>query len=89
MVLGTSGADYFGLFLKSIHLADGSPRWKPTDINLIPIGSSAITVVFGTLCSLQYTLFTDYFLLIRRASLGLGIHVRFPPHPMAVDYCPR
>ncbi|KAJ2975006.1 hypothetical protein NQ176_g5759 [Zarea fungicola] len=46
MVLGTSGADYFGLFLKSIHLADGSPRWKPTDINLIPIGGSAITVVF-------------------------------------------
>lgn len=47
MVLGTSGADYFGLFLKSVYRSDGSRRWKDDEVNLIPIGGSAITVVFG------------------------------------------
>ncbi|PMB70710.1 Pantothenate transporter liz1 [Beauveria bassiana] len=47
MVLGTSGADYFGLFLKSVHTSDGARRWTTTDVNVIPIGGSAITVVFG------------------------------------------
>ncbi|KAM0742377.1 hypothetical protein ACQRIT_002554 [Beauveria bassiana] len=46
MVLGTSGADYFGLFLKSVHTSDGARRWTTTDVNVIPIGGSAITVVF-------------------------------------------
>ncbi|OAA62130.1 Major facilitator superfamily transporter [Cordyceps fumosorosea ARSEF 2679] len=38
MVLGTSGADYFGLFLKSVRRSDGSQRWTTTDVNVIPIG---------------------------------------------------
>lgn len=48
MVLGTSGYNYFGLFLKSIKNSDGSPRWTTVQVNLIPIGGSAINVVFGT-----------------------------------------
>ncbi len=52
MVLGTSGADYFGLFLKSVRTADGKLRWTTTDVNVIPIGGSAITVVFGKLLNL-------------------------------------
>ncbi len=47
MVLATSGYNYFGLFLKSIKNSDGSPRWSGPQINLIPIGGSAINVVFG------------------------------------------
>ncbi|KAK2616998.1 hypothetical protein QQS21_000087 [Conoideocrella luteorostrata] len=46
MVLGTSGYNYFGLFLKSIKNSDGSSRWLPEEVNLIPIGGSAINVVF-------------------------------------------
>ncbi|KHN94025.1 Major facilitator superfamily domain, general substrate transporter [Metarhizium album ARSEF 1941] len=47
MVLGTSGYNYFGLFLKSIRNSDGSPRWTTVQVNLIPIGGSAINVVFA------------------------------------------
>lgn len=47
MVLGTSGGDYFGLFLKSVRKSNGELRWTTTDVNVIPIGGSAITVVFG------------------------------------------
>jgi len=47
MVLGTSGYNYFGLFLKSILNSDGTRRWTTSEVNLIPIGGSAINVVFG------------------------------------------
>ena len=47
MVLGTSGIDYFNLFLQSIKRPDGSPRWTKEQVNLIPIGGAAINVVFG------------------------------------------
>lgn len=52
MVLGTSGYNYFNLFLKSIKNSDGSARWTTVQVNLIPIGGSAINVVFGTLLHL-------------------------------------
>lgn len=48
MVLATSGYNYFGLFLKSIKNSDGTRRWSGPQVNLIPIGGSAINVVFGT-----------------------------------------
>ncbi|EJP69673.1 allantoate permease [Beauveria bassiana ARSEF 2860] len=61
MVLGTSGADYFGLFLKSVHTSDGARRWTTTDVNVIPIGGSAITVVFGNALVWVWAYMSDFF----------------------------
>lgn len=47
MVLGISGSNYFGLFLKWVKNEDGSRRWSTADVNAIPIGASAISVAFG------------------------------------------
>lgn len=46
-VLETYGNNYFNLFLKSLKNADGSARWSTDQVNAIPIGGSAINVVFG------------------------------------------
>jgi hypothetical protein len=46
-VLGTYGYVYFGLFLKSVTNENGTKRWTTEQVNLIPIGGSAINVVFG------------------------------------------
>lgn len=46
-VLGSAGYQYFSLFLKSLKNADGSKVWTVSEINAIPIGGSAIQVVFG------------------------------------------
>ncbi|KAH8718502.1 putative transporter SEO1 [Beauveria bassiana] len=64
MVLGTSGADYFGLFLKSVHTSDGARRWTTTDVNVIPIGGSAITVVFVWVWAYMSDFFRTRWLLI-------------------------
>ncbi|KAJ5760323.1 Major facilitator superfamily domain general substrate transporter [Penicillium odoratum] len=45
-VLGTYGYVYFSLFLKSLKNPDGSARWTVAQVNAIPIGGSAINVVF-------------------------------------------
>ncbi|SMR51231.1 unnamed protein product [Zymoseptoria tritici ST99CH_1E4] len=45
-VLATYGYNYFGLFLKSLTKSDGSKRWTTEQVNLIPIGGSAINMVF-------------------------------------------
>lgn len=45
-VLGNYGYTYFGLFLKSLKNADGSRTWTTAQVNAIPIGGSAIQVVF-------------------------------------------
>ena len=45
-VLGTYGYVYFSLFLKSLKNPDGSSRWSLSEVNAIPIGGSAINVVF-------------------------------------------
>lgn len=45
-VLGTYGYVYFNLFLKSLTNPDGSQRWSTAEVNAIPIGGSAINVVF-------------------------------------------
>lgn len=47
MVLGVSGNNYFGLFLKWVKNADGTPRWSKAEVNAIPIAASAITVATG------------------------------------------
>jgi sugar phosphate permease len=49
-VLGTYGYVYFSLFLKSLKNDDGTATWSVTQINAIPIGGSAINVVFGKPC---------------------------------------
>ncbi|KAF6840162.1 pantothenate transporter [Colletotrichum musicola] len=48
-VLETYGNNYFNLFLKSLKNADGSPRWTTSQVNAIPIGASAINVVFAVI----------------------------------------
>lgn len=45
--LASYGVVYFNLFLKSLTNADGSARWNTSQVNAIPIGTSAIQVVFG------------------------------------------
>lgn len=72
MVLGTSGYNYFALFLKSIKRSDGSPRWTQEQVNLIPIGGSAINVVFGM--SPCFSVFSFIGLILR--SLDMGFLVR-------------
>jgi hypothetical protein len=59
MVLATSGYNYFNLFLKSIKNSDGSSRWSREQVNLIPIGGSAINVVFG-----MSTVYSRYFAIL-------------------------
>lgn len=52
MVTATQGYNFFNLFLKVLKNADGSPRWTVWQINVIPIGGSVMTVVFGMSTSL-------------------------------------
>ena len=46
-VLASYGSVYFSLFLKAMKLPDGSRRWTVEEVNVIPIGGSAINVLFG------------------------------------------
>ncbi|KAH8845166.1 hypothetical protein MCOR21_010576 [Pyricularia oryzae] len=39
------GMYYFGVFLKSLKNADGTPRWNVTEVNGIPIGGSGVSIV--------------------------------------------
>ncbi|WVR03557.1 hypothetical protein IAU60_000549 [Kwoniella sp. DSM 27419] len=44
-VLAQASYQYFNLWLKSLHNADGSKTWSVAAINAIPIGGGAITIV--------------------------------------------
>ncbi|XHG06199.1 hypothetical protein AWENTII_009401 [Aspergillus wentii] len=55
-VLGTYGYVYFSLFLESLTNPDGAPRWSTPQVNAIPIGGSAINVVFVWI----WALLSDY-----------------------------
>lgn len=46
-VLASWGYAYFNLFLKSLTNPDGSPVWTVTQVNAIPMGGSAINIIFG------------------------------------------
>ena len=46
-VLASWGYAYFNLFLKSLTNPDGSPVWTVTQVNAIPMGGSAINILFG------------------------------------------
>lgn len=45
-MIGNYGYTFFGLFLKSLKNADGSKTWTVAQVNAIPIGGSAIQVMF-------------------------------------------
>lgn len=87
-VLGTYGYVYFGLFLKSLKNPDGSARWTVSQVNAIPIGGSAINVVFVWI----WALLSDYFetrwaLIVIQAVIGIVpciIMSIWTTHPLSV-----
>lgn len=71
-VLGTYGYLYFSLFLKSLKNPDGSARWSVTQVNAIPIGGSAINVVFVWIWALLSDfLETRWTLIVIQAIIGI------------------
>ncbi|ODN96233.1 hypothetical protein I350_08232 [Cryptococcus amylolentus CBS 6273] len=56
-VLGQGGYSYFNLWLKSLKNDDGTARWSVAQINAIPIGGGAISVVMIWF----WGFFSDYF----------------------------
>lgn len=71
-VLGTYGYNYFSLFLKSLKNPDGTQRWTTTQVNVIPIGGSAINVAFVWIWALLSDFFeTRWTLIIIQAVIGL------------------
>lgn len=71
-VLAQYGYNYFSLFLKSVTNADGTPRWTTSQVNSIPIGGSAINVVFVWVWAiLSDVLQTRWTLLVAQAAVGL------------------
>ncbi|WYZ40239.1 hypothetical protein EsH8_IV_000580 [Colletotrichum jinshuiense] len=72
-VLETYGSNYFNLFLKSLKNADGTAKWTTSEINAIPIGASAINVVFVWIWAiLSDLLMTRWTLIIVQAVIGLA-----------------
>lgn len=71
-VLGTYGYAFFSLFLKSIKNADGTARWTTTDVNIIPIGGSAINVAFVWIFAFLSDFFeTRWTLIVLQAFIGM------------------
>ncbi|OJD33680.1 major facilitator superfamily transporter [Diplodia corticola] len=71
-VLTTSGNAYFGLFLKAMRNPDGTARWTTTEVNAIPIGGSAINVVFVWVWAILSDLLeTRWTLIIAQGLIGL------------------
>lgn len=71
-VLGTYGNVYFSLFLKSLTNSDGSKRWSTAQVNVIPIGGSAINVVFVWIWALLSDFFeTRWTLIVLQAVIGI------------------
>lgn len=71
-VLGTYGYVYFSLFLKSLKNPDGSKRWSTAEVNAIPIGGSAINVVFVWIWALLSDyLRTRWTLIVLQAVIGI------------------
>lgn len=71
-VLGTYGYVYFSLFLKSLKNPNGTPRWTVSQVNAIPIGGSAINVVFVWIWALLSDyLKTRWTLIVLQAVIGI------------------
>ncbi|GME35087.1 putative transporter SEO1 [Neofusicoccum parvum] len=71
-VLASSGYTYFSLFLKSLESPDGSPRWTVEQVNAIPIGGSAINILFVWIWALLSDyLRTRWTLIVAQAVIGI------------------
>ncbi|KAE8153620.1 major facilitator superfamily domain-containing protein [Aspergillus avenaceus] len=71
-VLGTYGYVYFSLFLKALTRPDGSARWSVSQVNAIPIGGSAMNVVFVWVWALLSDfLETRWTLIVLQAVIGI------------------
>lgn len=71
-VLGTYGYVYFVLFLKSLRNPDGTPTWSVSATNAIPIGGSAINIVFVWIWALlSDVLRTRWTLIILQMVIGI------------------
>jgi len=71
-VLASYGYVYFSLFLKAMKLPDGSRRWTVEEVNVIPIGGSAINVLFVWIWALlSDTLRTRWTLIVAQVFIGL------------------
>ncbi|KAF4540727.1 Major facilitator superfamily transporter [Lasiodiplodia theobromae] len=71
-VLTTNGNSFFSLFLKAMKNPDGSARWTTVQVNAIPIGGSAINVVFVWIWAILSDVFqTRWILIIAQAVLGM------------------
>lgn len=71
-VLGTYGYVYFSLFLKYLKNPDGTPRWTVSQVNAIPIGGSAINVVFVWIWALLSDfLQTRWTLIVAQGVIGI------------------
>jgi MFS family permease len=73
-VVASWGYAYFNLFLKSLKNADGSPTWTVSQVNSIPIGGSAINVVFVWIWAiLSDVLQTRWTLIIVQGLIGVMV----------------
>ncbi|KAI7078711.1 major facilitator superfamily transporter, partial [Hortaea werneckii] len=71
-VLASYGYVYFSLFLKAQLNPDGSRVWSTEEVNVIPIGGSAINVVFVWIWALLSDfLRTRWILIVTQAVIGL------------------
>ncbi|KAI1371362.1 putative allantoate permease [Hypoxylon crocopeplum] len=71
-VLAPWGYAYFNLFLKSLKNPDGTPVWSTSLVNAIPIGGSAINVVFVWIWAILSDLLrTRWTLIVAQAVIGL------------------
>ncbi|KAI7148356.1 major facilitator superfamily transporter [Hortaea werneckii] len=71
-VLASYGYVYFSLFLKAQMNPDGSRVWSTEEVNVIPIGDSAINVVFVWIWALLSDfLRTRWTLIVTQAVIGL------------------
>lgn len=71
-VLASYGYNYFSLFLKAAQRPDGSKRWTVEEVNVIPIGGSAINVVFVWIWALlSDALRTRWTLILSQVFIGL------------------
>ncbi|EXF81121.1 major facilitator superfamily transporter [Colletotrichum fioriniae PJ7] len=72
-VLLSYGNNYFGLFLKALKNPDGTSRWSTSEVNAIPIGGSAINVVFVWIWAILSDLFmTRWTLIVVQAVIGIA-----------------
>ncbi|KAH8896357.1 major facilitator superfamily transporter [Thozetella sp. PMI_491] len=87
-VVASWGYSYFSLFLKSLKNPDGSSVWTVTQINGIPIGGSAINVVFVWIWAISSDLLgTRWILIVAQAAIGVMVCIMmtvWTSHPKSV-----